>query len=148
MANGVQDTDRGYKALLATLRSIDGVEITVGIPQDAGEDLIVYAAAQEFGTDTIPERSYLRATLAMNSKTYQKLLRRALMKTLRTGTPFVFTARDVAKRMEQDIKTRIYAGIQPPLEPETIAAKGSSTPLIDTGRLVQSITSQVTQTKR
>ena len=38
---------------------------------------------------------------------------------------------------------KIDEGLQPPLKPATIAAKGSSTPLIDTGQLYGQITHEV-----
>lgn len=49
----------------------------------------------------------------------------------------------VGARFENDILDRIRAHIPPPLSPETIRRKGSTTPLIDTGQLVGSITHQI-----
>jgi hypothetical protein len=46
-----------------------------------------------------------------------------------------------------EIQKRMARGIKPDNAPSTIAAKGSSTPLIDTGRLRQSVTYAVVDTK-
>ncbi|MCX8207429.1 MAG: hypothetical protein N3G75_06315 [Methanothrix sp.] len=58
--------------------------------------------------------------------------------------------RDLAQSMEKigvllenAIIERIRAHIPPPLKPETVRRKGSSTPLIDTGQLIGSITHQI-----
>lgn len=45
--------------------------------------------------------------------------------------------------LERAILEKIRSHIPPPLKPETVRRKGSSTPLIDTGQLIGSITHQI-----
>lgn len=139
MKNKVKDIDRGYKDLLQELLSLDGVSVEVGVFGEAGDDVVTYAAAQEFGTEHIPARSYLRSTLTINAKSYQEMLAKGLK---RKGS-MILTLRSLAKRMEQDVKSTIYAGVDPPLKDETVKRKGSAQPLIDTGTLVSSIKAKV-----
>ena len=49
----------------------------------------------------------------------------------------------LGQKVVGDVQQRMADGIGPPLDPETVRRKGSSTPLIDTGRLRQSIDSEV-----
>jgi hypothetical protein len=42
-----------------------------------------------------------------------------------------------------DLRAHVRAGLEPPLQPATIRRKGSSTPLIDSGRLLQSFAYEV-----
>ncbi|MDF7681191.1 hypothetical protein PT300_11600 [Enterobacteriaceae bacterium ESL0689] len=49
----------------------------------------------------------------------------------------------MGEKLAGEVKRKIQSGIAPPLDPKTIARKGSSRPLIDTGNLLQSITYEV-----
>jgi phage gpG-like protein len=49
----------------------------------------------------------------------------------------------VGQMMESDMRSAIAAGIPPPNAARTIAAKGSSKPLVDSGQLRASISSAV-----
>jgi hypothetical protein len=52
----------------------------------------------------------------------------------------------LGQQMVSDVNqtVRSGAGVPPPLKPATIARKGSSRPLVDTGRLLSAITWVVT----
>ncbi|MEM8168046.1 hypothetical protein Q4R38_18910, partial [Morganella morganii] len=49
----------------------------------------------------------------------------------------------VGEKLSGEVKRKIQSGINPELDPKTVARKGSSKPLIDTGNLLQSITYEV-----
>ncbi|MEY0908199.1 hypothetical protein AB7180_15570, partial [Providencia rettgeri] len=49
----------------------------------------------------------------------------------------------VGEKLAGEVKRKIQAGINPPLDPKTVKRKKSSKPLIDTGNLLQSITYEV-----
>jgi hypothetical protein len=105
----------------------------------------------EFGLGRMPTRSFLRANFDDNHRKYQKALvqgvRRELLAATRSGVVLDIsntqTLRRVALKVEGDIKRRIRAGIRPANTPATIRRKGSSTPLIDTGRLIGAIGSEI-----
>jgi phage gpG-like protein len=114
--------------------------------------LVEVAAVHEFGTEDgrIPERSFLRGTLDRKSKPYGKLLAAAVSGALEAVGEDGLG--DVAGAFERGLNLlglRVVADVQttirdsgpgwPPNAPMTIARKGSSKPLIDTGRLRQSI---------
>lgn len=150
MTARIRDTDRGLKALMKRFKS-QAVGVTVGVHEAEGAashgDEVTnldVALFHEFGTEDIPERSFIRAWSDENEAANRERLSKigeALVKgkvpDLETGLARfgVLAVADVQKRM--------VAGIPPELSPVTIARKGSSTPLIDTGQLKSSISFQV-----
>ena len=159
----VKVVDQGWEAIKKRIDALHGggavVKIGVQGHQAAanhqGKHLTVaqIATIHEFGkvirqprmrrTIVIPERSFLRATVDLYREAIQ---RRNVLLT--QG----FVLGKFALRAALDllgmyvvglVKQRIANGIAPPNSPWTIAQKGSSKPLIDTGQLRNSITHQV-----
>lgn len=153
MARGVRivDRDRGYRALLARVkRASRSRAITVGVhsgeggaPAAGGGTVADVASIHEFGLGNVPERSFVRSWADAKKSDNQKLLREAAERIVR-GATVDEALEQVGLVMAASMQKRIQSGeIGPPLEPATIARKGSSTPLIDTGQLVSSITHKV-----
>lgn len=118
------------------------------------------AAIHEFGTETIPERSFLRSATKENAAKYRELWRRGVQLALiegRMGWPQVLQL--VGLQAQSDVRAKITDGPFAPLAPSTIKrklAKGAwkqavrkrrkqppvteqPRPLIDTGALRNSI---------
>ena len=139
MSAKVKDIDQGFKKVIAGLKG--PLSVSVGIQGDAGSDLVMVAAVQEFGSadGRIPQRSFLRATVDQE--------REALLgkfKNLLTAAAYgkQTTEQAIDKfglLVVSAIRKRIRGKISPENAQSTINRKGSSTPLIDTGRLIQSI---------
>lgn len=117
--------------------------------------MVELAAIHEFGAPkaNIPERSFIRRTFIDNRgelKQMQAQLARAII-TGGKGVNQHTTGMTVRGAMEilgtwgaAKVKNTIsQTDIPPPLKEATIAAKGSSKPLVDTGQLLQSITYEV-----
>jgi hypothetical protein len=101
-----------------------------------------YGAAIRIGSTVIiiPERSFIRATLAEKRTDIFALVSRLNDRVL-TGRMSEDQALGlIGTKAVGEIQKRMARGIQPENAPSTIAAKGSSKPLIDTGRLRQSVT--------
>lgn len=156
-AGKVIDKDRGLKRITRELARMDGWQVTVGIHgQDAGAtgsfderslDNVALGAIHEFGAPGagIPERSFLRAAFDANVKKYVRILLLGAKKIV-AGTGTAKQAVGLAGEANvADTVNRINAGIPPPLKAATIARKGSSKPLIDTGQLKGSIKPVVTK---
>lgn len=146
----VIDRDTGYKQALAEIKKLAGGDphVTVGVH---GKDSKPYKVDQgtppttaqiatfnEFGYG-VPQRSFLRSTLDENQGKYGKMVVKGLIKIIdgemSTGRLFGL----IGARIVGDVQKKIASGIRPPNHPYTIAQKGSSKPLIDTGQLRQSI---------
>lgn len=151
----VKDTDKGYRETLRTLLSLDGATaIYVGVRGDAGESedgtpLAQVAAANEFGTDRIPERSFLRSTVDAQQGAYEDLLEQVVTEAVDGGgLPALDRGLDrIGLTAVADVQRTMRDLKDPPNAPSTVARKGSDNPLIDTGRLRQSISHEVKREK-
>jgi len=124
------------------------LEILVGIPEDAtpypdGTSVALVAAVHEFGTATVPERSFIRSSIADNQKEYIAMAKRGVKKVLANKLTLNIVAELIGTKAQGDIQAKIVDVSSPPLKAATIAAKGSSNPLVDTGHLRQSVRYEV-----
>jgi hypothetical protein len=118
--------------------------VLVGLPSNApnypdGTSIVAVAVINEFGTAKIPERSFLRKAVYSNAQKYYNMFRQAALVVLR-GKDETKELQKIGMVASQDVKLQIDATLNPPNAPYTIARKGSSHPLIDTGHLRQQIT--------
>lgn len=160
--NGVRDTDKGWRNLqtlfgvLATQKPTVVVGVmgpaAVAAHADAGGATVVeIGAAHEFGAG-VPRRSFIRDAIDEKQDAYRAGVVKAAREAVERARTDAGAARDpksgvgfkrLALKVEGDIKQRIANGIDPANAPATIAAKGSSTPLIAKGQLRASVTSEV-----
>ena len=100
------------------------------------------AAWQEFGTSRgIPKRPFFRNANAKNIPIIRKYISDNV-KPL--ALPEELLARQVGLMHQDAVQDEIRILRQPPNSPITVALKGSSNPLIDTGFMRQSVTFKVT----
>lgn len=145
---GVKDVDKGYKALLDRAK-MHGV-IKVGIlaaegdkAYDDGVTVLQVAIWNEFGTEHIPERSFLRAWFDENEAKCREAVKRMAEAVIAGKYQPDQALQLLAQRFVGEIQKRMAQGIPPPNAPSTIARKGSSKPLINTGQLRSSISYSV-----
>lgn len=100
-------------------------------------------AFHEFGTGTIPERSFLRATINANQARYLGLMNVAAQAVL-GGLSHDAAFSHVAEVIANDMKQMIRSGLKPELSDETVAKKGSDQVLIDTEQMIDAIGHRVT----
>lgn len=150
MAGSVRDLDLGFRKLQAQLRDLAGAEVSVlvGVHGERDSDMVVIAASNEYGTThsgtgpghNVPERSYLRSTVDNGQAEVLDDLQAAVGKAL-DGADLDQQLGLVGEKWVGRVKETIKALDTPPNAPSTIAAKkGADNPLIDTGRLRNSIT--------
>ena len=121
------------------------VGILMGEGQHEDSDITVAEVGlyHEFGTVTTPERSFIRSTINGQSKDIRKVAKAQYKKVLDgsitteqgLGVLGAFTA----GLIQETFTSNDWA----PNSERTIKEKGSSTPLIDTGQLRQSISYKV-----
>lgn len=135
--------------IIQSLRELRKYEIEVGIFGNA--EYVMIAAVHEFGVTirknrgsiVIPERSFLRSTFDEKQDEWFKFVKKQLEQ--------VFSGRIDARTLCERLGAKMVADIQekltdldtPPNAPATIAKKGSSNPLIDSGGLRMRITYKV-----
>lgn len=142
---------------------VRGMKVKVGIlstakPRESDDEEggetptnVEVAIANEFGTQTIPERSFLRSAFTANERKYIEALGKLLRAHIVNGQDVEKGLGKIGKTVAADVKNGITQGeqIPPPNSPVTLAAKlektrkgstGSPRTLVDTGQLVNSIT--------
>lgn len=107
------------------------------------------ATVHEFGTDTIPERSFIRSTYDRDQKRFFEILKRYKLKMAQGQMDAKMVLTFVGEFAQKQIQQTITDGGIPFIEntPETVRRKGSSSPLIDTGQMRQSVRYEVVNAK-
>ncbi len=129
--------------LAAKLESAKAKGAYVGIPAESDEsvedgeefNLASLAAVLEFGNERIPSRPFLRQTLAENKEKYTALF----IQLFGQGIAIEQIYQQIALMAQGDVQLNIDKGNWVANAQSTIKRKKSSKPLIDTGRLRQSI---------
>ena len=157
--------------LVRELQYLASHQVEIGIFADASRDgavpMLVIAAANEFGAKIpkrqarfeglddenpekwiiIPERSYLRAWFDENVDVLQATMERLIGQVVEGK----ISGRAALETIGGYVATHVQAYMvdlkTPPNAPSTIARKGSSNPLIDTGQLKDAITWRVVGAK-
>lgn len=139
----------GLRAALAAHRSLRGVQVSAGVQSvqgaevvDGEETLAQIAAKNEFGTERIPSRPWLRTALQVSAQKWRRLAG-DVVKASRTDQGPEPALRVLGVVMVGDCKESLLDGGWAPNAPMTIERKGSDQPLVDTGRLNQSQRAQV-----
>lgn len=135
--------------------------VTIGVHQQEGSAekksrdekpakllLVDVATFMEFGTKNVPQRSFIRANDALNYRKYRNMIEEIKDKIIFEKWTMTKGLGVLGEQILSDIRQRIRAGIKPALDPKTIEAKGSSTPLIDTGQLINGLTYHVRGVKK
>ncbi len=151
----VIDRDLGYARIMRSIPELDGVHVLVGVfADDDREDPVEgtgsdatnadVAIFNEFGTSNgVPERSFLRSTVDAKQDKYAKVLADGVGRHL-DGKVSIDKALDLLGLVAVgDVQTTIRDLDTPENTEATIARKGSSNPLIDTGQLRQAIAHEV-----
>jgi hypothetical protein len=146
--------DKKFDAFVSTLKALGAKAAYVGVLASGkaneshgnGEDAITnvqVATWNEFGTDDIDERSFLRDTLTIKKAEIEASMAKRVGLAL-TGK---ISPDEVHERTGLQVvgmcQQRISDGIPPGNAPSTLAQKDSAPPLIDTGQLRGAITHEV-----
>ena len=129
-------------------KMLKATTIRVGVPEgaggyDDGSTIAEVAFYNEFGTARIPERSFIRSTFNEQRDTFIKFMGSEAAKSLEGKQSMDTTIQRVGIKAQSEILKKFRDNDWDPNAPYTIAKKGSSTPLIDSGQLRQSITWEV-----
>lgn len=145
--------DKGWSRIQRDTAQLSRLYVDVGIQADAGTDdegnpIIVRAVANEFGTKRgIPERSFVRSAFDEQQAKLNTLKKRLVSGVIAGKLSPERAAGLLGQQHEKDIKDKIRSITSPALSPATIARKGSSKPLIDTGQMINSVRYVVGESK-
>ena len=132
-----------FKQLIEQLKASGEKAVYVGFPAEFNEkvegaddfNLASLAAVLEFGNEHITSRPFIRQTLAENQEKYTALF----VKLFESGVSIEQIYEQIALIAQGDVQQNIVNGKWAANAPSTIKRKKSSKPLIDTGKLRQSV---------
>ena len=158
----VVDKDKGWKRLqeLSKRLTADDVHVRVGVLDDGragsevrGEGITTgqLAVAMEFGTDTIPARSWVGLTFDRARAEVQSDMQRLLWSVVEGKITVDKALNVLGAKYSAEVKNTVTQGeqIPPPNAPSTLARKMAKTragaanaarTLIDTGRMIGAVT--------
>ncbi|OGU55480.1 MAG: hypothetical protein A2V66_11950 [Ignavibacteria bacterium RBG_13_36_8] len=138
--------DRGWNKIKASCYTLDKSYVKVGYPAEDKEERKEFnltntelAMFHEFGTKRLPPRPFVRLSFDNARVKINTFVNKTIDKII-TNKMNVSTGLDHLGLFGKNIIQAFFPLIQPPLKPLTIARKGSSKPLIDTGQLRASVT--------
>ena len=125
--------------ILKDITSLDGTVVSAGVMDSKNA---TKAAMNEYGTSKIPQRPFMRTAVSRHGKSWGEKSAKAVQSVIK-GMPISQVTELVGMQMKSDISSTLTNGPWTPNAASTIAKKGSSRPLIDTGELRASITYKV-----
>lgn len=142
----VKENSKILKQLARELRALDAGAVDVGLLGGKRHEKVPemtvaeIATVHEFGSDNghIPERPFIRQTLREHNNYVELLAResRKFMNDQQSNATMLFK---IGETVRGDIVQQITTGTFTPLAESTIKAKGSTSPLIDSGFMRNSI---------
>ena len=125
------------RALFTQLEALDKLKVDVGFLEGSGE-MAAIAAYNELGTSTIPPRPFMSQTVSSHGDEISKAIADGCSVVMEGGSA-AEALDQIGSKVKGLIQNEMASGNFTPNAPETIKKKGSSTPLIDTGRMMQSV---------
>jgi predicted molibdopterin-dependent oxidoreductase YjgC len=150
--SNIKDTDRGMSGFLKAVSELKKSSLKVGVFSDAVNNeqkgaayVADYAIANEYGTERIPERSFLRSTIDEKHDEWSKGLSDVLMNAAKNKTSIDNELYKIGAIARSDIIDKIDSDISPKNAPATIKKKGAgkNKTLVDTGVLRSSIEARI-----
>ena len=138
----VTDRDLGLKAFIRQLETARKVEVVVGIQANAmhkGESVAFYAACNEYGTKSIPERSFMRSSFDESIGAIKSDMDQQAGAVMDGRKDIRSALGTIGLKHQARIKSKISSNIRPENADSTIARKKSSATLIDTGTMRNSV---------
>ena len=128
--------------------------VKVGFPSgEVGSDVIARAIWTHFGTrggasgggwgGPVPARPFLTNAMRDNRLKYRSAMRASAAKILTGQVTIRATFNKLGEMAQGDVYASINSLSSPPNSPVTVALKGRSKPLIDTGEMRQAVTWKV-----
>ena len=135
-------TPEGRK-LKRVLKELSKLEVRIGFQQgkatdENGVDMCDIAAWNELGTVNSPSRPFLRKSVDENKEKINAFLAEQVQAVL-SGVPADQILKEIGIFQKDLVQEKITEGEFEPNSPATIRKKGSDKPLIDTGRMRQSV---------
>ncbi|WP_320972294.1 hypothetical protein [Enterocloster bolteae] len=143
MSSGVRDTEtpEGRK-LKKMLKELAELQVRVGFQHgentENGVDMCDIAAFNELGTENSPSRPFLRKSVDENQEKINAFLQ-GTKADLLSGKSAEMVLKEIGIFQKDLVQEKITEGSYAPNAESTIRRKGSNKPLIDSGKMRQSV---------
>lgn len=143
MSSGVRDsfTPEG-RAFMKMLKELAELQVRIGFQSgestENGVDMCDIAAFNELGTINSPSRPFLRKSVDENQDKINAFLQ-GTKQDLLSGKPAESVLKEIGIFQKDLIQEKITEGSYVPNAASTIRKKGSDKPLIDSGKMRQSV---------
>lgn len=144
----IVDKDYGFKRVELDIKKLRGRSIRIGLmgnEEYEGTSVVDIAAYNEFGTTHIPARPFMAKTEELYKEKIGKFAEFVTGRIIDGKITPDLALKNIGEQysayMKQTIRNAKTWAV--PNSPKTIAIKGSTSPLIDTGRLVGSVSYEV-----
>lgn len=142
----VKIIDHGLDRMLRQADALNGSGVKVGIQAGSGSqdgvDMVDIAIYNEFGTSRIPARSFMGDAAEKYQQDIGTTMEH-LARKVESGASPETALHTLGQWYQAQQQAHIRSGEFTPNAPSTIKKKGSSVPLIDKGRLVNSVRYEV-----
>jgi hypothetical protein len=144
----VRLNDKRLRKLEGDQKNIDRSFVTIGVhpnarPYPDGTSVQDVAFYNEFGTDTIPERSFLRSAVRENRRDLEEMLGLSLTAVLEKRSSVGRELGRIGIFVQSLIRRKILSNIPPPNAASTLSRKTGTRTLVDTRHLVSQIAWEV-----
>lgn len=120
-------------------------KVEAGFPSGSDSEIVNIVIWNHYGTSRgIPARPFILLAMKKNEARYRNFIKDQAFSILRGETTQEQVLNRLGAIVASDIQQSITDLKTPPNAPSTIRAKGSSNPLIDTGRMRSAVTFRVT----
>ena len=140
--NSVEEKDHGWERIKGEVENASSVKVGIlsdSEDDDEGTDMLLIAAANEFGTNRIPARPFIRGAFDEHQSDLRKMAERLWSQVMEGRMGFNRALGLLGEYHEGQVKRYMTALDAPANAPSTVLQKGSSNPLIDEGRLRNSV---------
>lgn len=149
--SGIKDDRKKWDKLKKNVTKMSKGDnaVDIGLFGEQGSELVLYASTNEFGSDDglTPERSFLRSTFEEEKKAVKRFLDKNKVKVALGKVSKKKLLNKVGFKIVGAVQIKISSGEFTPNAPSVVRRKTiqgkEGTPLIDTGRMRQSITHKV-----
>lgn len=147
----VKVIDKGFDKYKKAIEELNSNQIRVGMFAKVGDKVLTKAIVNEFGTTkagknnniVIPERSFIRSTYNKQYKKVGERFNQIFVSISKGNYNIIPKLKLIGLEQETETKKTITDMKTPANAPSTIAKKGSSNPLIDTGEMRSKVSHEV-----
>jgi hypothetical protein len=144
----VIDKDMGWKQIEINMKALHDRSVKVGIMGGGTNDgvaIVDYAMWNEFGTSRIPPRPFMATTADNHRDETVKFAEHLIGRVIDRHLTVDLALKNLGEWYQAKIQMTIRKAKEwaEPNHPATIKAKGSSSPLIDTGRMIGAVRYEV-----